>query len=79
MPILSDHLQSIDELKEKVEIESEQLLEAIDLKELLGLDRHQKIEYLKELLFDFWEAQDDKIKQALELGERKAKKLINAI
>ena len=50
MPILSDHLQSIDELKEKVEIESEQLLEAIDLKELLGLDRHQKIEYLKELL-----------------------------
>ena len=79
MPILSDHLQSIDKLKEKVEIESEQLLKAINLKELLNLDREQKKEYLKEILYDFWEAQDDKIKQALQLGRNKAKNLINAI
>ena len=79
MPILSNHLQSIDRLKEKVETESEQLLKAINLKELLNLDREQKKEYLQEILYDFWEAQDDKIKQALQLGKNKAKNLINAI
>ena len=79
MPILSEHLINIDKLKEKIEEESEEVLKVIDLNELLKLDRHQKIEYLKEILFDFWEAQDDKIKEALKLGEKKAKKLINAI
>jgi len=36
-------------------------------------------DHLKEILYDFWETQDDKIKEALELGKRKAKKLINVI
>ena len=79
MPILLDHLTNIDKLKEKVETESEQLLKVINLKELLNLDRQQKIEYLKEILYDIWEVQDDKIKQALELGKRKAKILSNDI
>ena len=63
MPMLLDHLTNIDKLKEKVEAESEELLKVINLKELLNLDREQKIEYLKEILYDFWEVQDDKIKQ----------------
>ena len=51
MPILSEHLINIDKLKEKIEEESEEVLKVIDLNELLKLDRHQKIEYLKEILF----------------------------
>ena len=79
MPMLLDHLTNIDKLKEKVEAESEELLKVINLKELLNLDREQKIEYLREILFDFWESQGKRIEQAMKLGERKAKKLINAI
>ena len=79
MPILLEHLQDIDELKDKIDKESEQILKVINLNHLITLNKQEKIEYLKEILYDFWEAQDDKIKQALKLGEKKARNLINAI
>ena len=79
MPILLDHLEDMDNLKEKIENESEEILKIINLKHFLGLNNEQQNEYLREILFDFWESQEKRIEQAMKLGERKAEKLINAI
>ena len=79
MPILIDHLEDMDSLKEKIENESEEILKIINLKHFLGLNNEEQVEYLKDILFDFWEAQSKRIEQAMKLGERKAEKLINAI
>ncbi len=79
MPILLDHLEDMDSLKEKIENESENILKIINLKHFLGLNNEEQVEYLKDILFDFWEAQSKRIEQAMKLGERKAEKLINAI
>ena len=77
MPILLDHLEDMDNLKEKIENESEEILKIINLKHFLGLNNEGQVEYLKEILFDFWESQGKRIEQAMKLGERKAEKLIN--
>ena len=69
----------MDSLKEKIENESENILKIINLKHFLGLNNEEQVEYLKDILFDFWEAQSKRIEQAMKLGERKAEKLINAI
>ena len=79
MPILLDHLEDIDSLKEKIENESEEILKIINLKHFLGLNNEEQKEYLREILFDFWESQGKRIEQAMKLGERKAEKLINAV
>ena len=79
MPILLDHLEDMDSLKEKIENESEEILKIINLKHFLGLNNEEQVEYFKDILFDFWEAQSKRIEQAMKLGERKAEKLINAI
>ena len=79
MPILLDHLEDMDNLKEKIENESEEILKIINLKHFLGLNNEEQKEYLREILFDFWESQGKRIEQAMKLGERKAEKLINAI
>ena len=79
MPILSDYMEDMDVLKEKIENESEAILKVINLNHLLSLSRDQKIEYIKELLFDFWETQESKIKSAMKMGEAKANKLLNKI
>ena len=79
MQILLDHLEDMDSLKEKIENESEEILKIINLKHFLGLNNEEQVEYLKDILFDFWEAQSKRIEQAMKLGERKAEKLINAI
>ena len=69
----------MDNLKEKIEKESEEILKIINLKHFLALNNEEQVEYLKELLFDFWEDQGKKIEQSMKLGERKAEKLLNAI
>ena len=79
MPILLDHLEDMDNLKEKIENKSEEILKIINLKHFLALNNKQQVEYLEEIQFDFWESQGERIKQAMKLGERKAEKLINAI
>ena len=79
MPILLDHLEDMDNLKEKIENESEEILKIINLEHFLALNNEEQVEYLKEILFDFWESQGKRIEQAMKLGERKAKKLINAV
>ena len=77
MSILLNHLQNIDDLKEKIESQAEDILKVINLEYFLSLNEEQKINYLKEILFDFWESQESRIKRSIELGEKKAKKIIN--
>ena len=79
MSILSSHLTAIDEIKQDIEKESEKVLKAIDLDVMLPLSREEKAQYFKQLLVEFWEAQDDKIKKGIKLGEKRGKALINAI
>ena len=69
----------MDELKEKIEEESEEILKVINLKYFMSLKNEEQLMYAKEILFDFWESQTNRIEKAIELGEKKAKKLINVI
>ena len=79
MSILNNHLKDIDAIKEQVKIESEKVLDVIDLKILLKLDTKGKHEYLREILLDMWETQKPQIIKSWELGEKKAKDILNAI
>jgi len=76
--ILKDYLSDIDRLKDGITEESEKILQAVDLKDLLSMDTIQKKEYLTSVLMDFWEAQENVINDAILLGEKKAEMLINA-
>jgi len=76
--ILKDYLSDIDRLKDGITEESEMILQAVDLKDLLSMDTVQKKEYLTSVLMDFWEAQENVINDAILLGEKKAEMLINA-
>ena len=67
----------MDELKEKIEEESEEILKVINLKHFKTLKNEEQVMYLRNILYDFWESQEDRIKKAIDLGEAKAKKLIN--
>ena len=79
MSILLNHLKKMDDLKELIEEESEQILKVINLKHFITLNNEEQVMYLRNILFDFWESQEDRIKKAIDLGEKKAKKLVNAI
>ena len=67
----------MDDLKGLIEEESEQILKVINLKHLSTLNNEEQVMYLRNILYDFWESQEDRIKKAIDLGEAKAKKLIN--
>ena len=67
----------MDELKEKIEEESEEILKVINLKHFKTLKNEEQVMYLRNILYDFWESQEDRIKKAIDLGEAKAKKLVN--
>tara|TARA_Y100001963_G_scaffold158334_1_gene257583 strand:- start:952 stop:1167 length:216 start_codon:yes stop_codon:yes gene_type:complete len=67
----------MDDLKELIEEESEQILKVINLKHLTTLNNEEQVMYLRDILYDFWESQEDRIKKAIDLGEAKAKKLID--
>ena len=69
----------MDDLKELIEEESEEILKVINLKHFMTLNNEEQVMYLRNILFDFWESQEDRIKKAIDLGEKKAKKLVNAI
>ena len=67
----------MDDLKELIEEESEEILKVINLKHFMTLNNEEQVMYLRNILYDFWESQEDRIKKAIDLGEAKAKKLIN--
>ena len=77
MSILLNHLKKMDDLKELIEEESEEILKVINLKHFITLNNEEQVMYLRNILYDFWESQEDRIKKAIDLGEAKAKKLIN--
>jgi len=77
MSILLNHLKKMDDLKELIEEESEQILKVINLKHFITLNNEEQVMYLRNILYDFWESQEDRIKKAIDLGEAKAKKLID--
>ena len=79
MPILINHLKDIDAIKDSVKLEAEKVLDVIDLKVLIKLDTKGKHEYLREILLDMWETQKPQIIKSWELGEKKAKAILNAI
>ena len=79
MPILLDHITEVDKIKDKIERESEEILKVINLSELLELNRDEKINYLKEILYDYWENQESRIQSIIDLGEEISKDLIRAI
>ena len=76
--ILRRYLINIDNLKNDITNEADQLLKVIDINKLLSLNTEQKKQYLTEMLMDFWEAQDKKIDKAIKMGEDKAELLISA-
>ena len=67
----------MDDLKELIEEESEEILKVINLKHFMTLNNEEQVMYLRNILYDFWESQEDRIKKAIDLGEAKAKKLVN--
>ena len=67
----------MDDLKELIEEESEEILKVINLKHFITLNNEEQVMYLRNILYDFWESQEDRIKKAIDLGEAKAKKLVN--
>ena len=67
----------MDDLKELIEEESEEILKVINLKHFITLNNEEQVMYLRNILYDFWELQEDRIKKSINLGEAKAKKLIN--
>ena len=77
MPILLNHLKKMDDLKELIEEESEEILKVNNLKHFITLNNEEQVMYLRNILYDFWESQEDRIKKAIDLGEAKAKKLVN--
>jgi uncharacterized membrane-anchored protein len=66
------YLDDIDKLKDKVTKDSEIILEKVDLDEL----RKNPQEYIYNLGKQFYEAHNKELKQAITLGEKKAKKIL---
>ena len=69
---IQNYINRIDVLEKKVDEGKEQLLKFIDLEQLLENPQ----EYLKKLAMDFYEANEDILREATELGEKKAKKIV---
>ena len=72
--ILTNYLNKITTLDQKIDEEIDQLLEVIDLDELLANPQL----YMQELSKQFFESLEDEIKEAIEAGEAKANQIITA-
>ena len=73
--ILTNYLNKITTLDQKIDEEIDQLLEVIDLDELLANPQL----YMQELSKQFFESLEDEIKEAIEAGETKANQIIKNI
>ena len=72
MPILSDYLDDIDEIKEDIKKSSEFLLKNIPDK-FFDWPREERKIYLRNLLYDLCELQNENLEKAKKLGRKKAK------
>ena len=73
--ILTNYLNKITTLDQKIDEEIDQLLEVIDLDELLA---NPEV-YMRELSKQFFESLEDEIQEAIEAGESKANQIIKNI
>ena len=69
---IQNYINKIDDLEKEVVSNKDKILKKIKLKELIKNPQ----EYLKNLAMDFYEANEDILREATELGEKKAKKII---
>ena len=69
---IQNYINKIDVLEKKVDEGKDQLLKFIDLEQLLDSPQ----EYLKNLAMEFYEANEGILREATELGEKKAKKIV---
>ncbi len=73
--ILTNYLNKITNLDQKIDKEIDQLLAVIDLDELLA---NPEV-YMRELSKQFFESLEDEIQEAIEAGESKANQIIKNI
>ena len=79
MPILRKHIEKIDELKDEITDDAEKILDIVDIDLLFKMDKEEINIYTSEILYQYWESKQTMVEEAIELGEKKAKKIINAI
>lgn len=77
--ILRKYLDDIDKIKNQIDDNAQEILDVINLDELYKLDEKGVKNYVKKMLFDYWESKDKELNKAIELGQNKAKKLLNVI
>ena len=73
--ILTNYLNKITNLDQKIDKEIDQLLAVIDLDELLA---NPEV-YMRELSKQFFESLEDEIQEAIEAGELKADRIVKSI
>lgn len=73
--ILTNYLNKITTLDQKIDQEVDKVLEVIDLDELLLNPQ----EYMQELSKQFFESLEDEISEAIEAGELKANQIVDSI
>ena len=69
---IQNYVNRIAELENQVDKQKEAFRKAIDLNALLANPR----EYIKNLAMDFFESNEDVLKEAVDLGEKKAEKIL---
>ena len=69
---IQNHINRIAELEDKVEKQKEALIESIDLDALIA----DPISYIKNMAMDFYEENEPVLREAVDIGEDKAKKII---
>ena len=79
MSILRKHIEKIDELKDEITDDAEKILDIVDIDLLFKMDKEEINIYTSEILYQYWESKQTMVEEAIELGEKKAKKIINAI
>ncbi|MAH46968.1 hypothetical protein CMI37_14155 [Candidatus Pacearchaeota archaeon] len=79
MPILRKHIEKIDELKDEITDDAEKILDIVDIDLLFKMDKEEINIYTSEILYQYWESKQTMVEEAIGLGEKKAKKIINAI
>ena len=69
---IQNYIDRIAKLEDNVDKQKETFRKAIDLNALVANPR----EYIKNLAMDFYEGNEDVLREAVDLGENKAKKII---
>jgi len=69
---IQNYVNRIAELEDQVDKQKEAFRKAIDLNALLANPK----EYIKNLAMDFYESNEDILREAVDLGEDKAKKIL---